>query len=171
MFQLTKGELEILRSQLVPSNDWKSQIETSNSAGNQEDRDWKSQNATSKFAKMGLRKQPYVFTELGVAMLSSVLRSPLAIQVNMGIMRAFVAFRHLATALPKPDVTADVVQLRKNFEELKLDIEDIMSNQNDINEDTRMQLELINESLAALQTNFRPPRRPIIGFNVPSEKV
>ena len=74
MFQLTKGELELLRSQLA----------TSNPIDNQKDRDWTSQNATSNFAKMGLRRLPYAFTELGVAMLSSVLRSPLAIQLNMG---------------------------------------------------------------------------------------
>ncbi len=41
-------------------------------------------------AKMGLRRKPYVFTEQGVAMLSSVLRSPQAVQVNIEIMRAFV---------------------------------------------------------------------------------
>jgi len=46
--------------------------------------DWKSQFATSNFVKKGLRKLPYAFTENGVAMLSSVLRSPLAIQVNIG---------------------------------------------------------------------------------------
>jgi len=41
-------------------------------------------------------------------------------------------------------------QLRQDFEDLKLDIEDLLANQNDINEDTRAQLELINQSLAAL---------------------
>ncbi len=62
----------------------KSQIVTSNVADNQDDSNWKSQIATSNFVKMGLRKPPYAFTENGVAMLSSVLRSPLAIQVNVG---------------------------------------------------------------------------------------
>ena len=75
MFQLTKGELEILKSQIVISN----------VADNQDDSNWKSQIATSNFVRMGLRKPPYAFTENGVAMLSSVLRSPLAIQVNIGI--------------------------------------------------------------------------------------
>ena len=87
MFQLTKGELELLRSQLA----------TSNQFGNQETTNWTSQNATSNSAKMGLRRQPYAFTELGVAMLSSVLRSPLAIQVNITIMRVFVTLRHLVS--------------------------------------------------------------------------
>lgn len=67
----------------------KSQIVTSNVVDNQDDSNWTSQIATSNFVKMGLRKPPYAFTENGVAMLSSVLRSPLAIQVNIGIMRAF----------------------------------------------------------------------------------
>jgi len=113
------------------------------------------------------RFQPYAFTENGVAMLSSVLRSPLAIQVNIGIMRVFTEFRRMATALPHNNLTTDLAQLRKDFEELKLDIEDILSNQNDINEDTRAQLELINQSLAALQANPKQPRRPIIGFSIP----
>ena len=46
----------------------------------------------------------------------------------------------------------------------------LLENQNDINEDTRAQLELINQSLAALQTTSRPPRRPIVGFSVPKDK-
>lgn len=54
---------------------------------------WKSQNVMSNSIKMGMRRNPYVFTELGVAMLSSVLTSKIAIQVNIGIMRAFVTVR------------------------------------------------------------------------------
>ena len=137
MFQLTKGELEILRSQI----------------------------ATSNFAKMGLRKTPYAFTENGVAMLSSVLRSPLAIQVNIGIMRAFTEFRKIATSLSLPNTAADVAQLRKDFEDLKLDIEDILHDQNDINESTRQQLDAISTALAELQSKEprQKPRRRI-GF-------
>ena len=55
--------------------------------------DWKSQFATSKSVVMGARKLPYAFTENGVAMLSSVLRSQTAIEANIRIMRAFVAMR------------------------------------------------------------------------------
>lgn len=157
MFQLTKGELEIL----------KSQIATSIMDDNQAYGNWKSQIVTSNFVKMGLRKLPYAFTENGVAMLSSVLRSPLAIQVNIGIMRVFTEIRRMAVALP--NTAADVAQLRKDFEELKLDIEDILADQNNINEDTRMQLELINQSLAALQAPPKKPHRPI-GFNIPTDK-
>ena len=62
---------------------------------------WKSQIVTSNSIKMGLRRKPYVFTELGVAMLSSVLKSPSAIQVNISIMRAFVAMREALSATSK----------------------------------------------------------------------
>ena len=54
---------------------------------------WKSQIVMSNSIKMGMRRSPYAFTELGVAMLSSVLNSKAAIQINMSIMRAFVAIR------------------------------------------------------------------------------
>src|SRR4030067_1437203 len=65
MFQLTASEAEILRSQI----------------------------ATSKKGGGGRRYRPYAFKEQGVAMLSSVLNSERAIQVNIAIMRAFVLMR------------------------------------------------------------------------------
>ena len=55
--------------------------------------DWKSQFATSNSVVMGARKRPYAFTESGIAMLSSVLHSQTAIEMNIRIMRAFVAMR------------------------------------------------------------------------------
>jgi hypothetical protein len=54
-----------------------------------------SQIATSKRGRGGRRKLPWVFTEQGVAMLSSVLKSPTAVRVNIEIMRAFVRMRRL----------------------------------------------------------------------------
>ncbi|MEX2176138.1 MAG: ORF6N domain-containing protein [Pirellulaceae bacterium] len=57
----------------------------------------KSQIATSKPGRGGKRKLPWVFTEHGVAMLSSVLRSPQAVQVNIAIMRAFVRTRKISS--------------------------------------------------------------------------
>jgi hypothetical protein len=70
MFQLTKAEAEVLRSQIVTSND----------------------------GRGGRRYAPYVFTEQGVAMLSGVLRSDRAIAVNIEIMRAFVELRRVAVS-------------------------------------------------------------------------
>lgn len=158
MFQLTKEEFDILKSQNAISNTFDNQMVAN----------LKSQNATSNWG--GTRKNPYAFTENGVAMLSSVLRSPLAIQVNIGIMRAFTEFRKIAASLSLPNTAADVAQLRKDFEELKLDIEDILHDQNDINESTRAQLEAINSALAELQVEHRQePKRKRIGFIQPKD--
>lgn len=56
---------------------------------------WRSQIVTSKADRMGLRYRPMAFTEQGVAMLSSVLNSERAIQVNIQIMRAFTRLREM----------------------------------------------------------------------------
>ena len=56
---------------------------------------WRCQFGTSQSDKMGLRYKPMVFTEQGVAMLSSVLRSKRAIHVNIQIMRAFTQLRKM----------------------------------------------------------------------------
>lgn len=62
----------------------------------EETRNWKSQYVTSNPGmKMGHRKRPHAFTEQGVAMLSSVLNSERAVQVNVSIMRAFVRMRQV----------------------------------------------------------------------------
>lgn len=125
--------------------------------------DWKSHIVMSNSVKMGLRKLPFAFTELGVAMLSSVLSSKTAIQINMGIMRAFVAVRQSIANLPDTDLRLS--RLEQNFKDLKSDLEEIFADYNDINEDTRIQLEMINESLAELQTDKkRMIKRPKIGF-------
>ena len=54
---------------------------------------WKSQIVTSNYAKMGLRKRPYVFTEHGVVMLASVLRSKTASKISIKIVNAFIEMR------------------------------------------------------------------------------
>ena len=108
---------------------------------------------------------PYAFTEQGLAMLSGILNSDIAIDVNINIMRAFVAIRRMAASLPKSDASADVAQLRKDFEELKLDLEEILHDQNDINENTRTQLDAISEALAELQSkDVQQKPRKRIGF-------
>jgi hypothetical protein len=58
---------------------------------------WKSQTVMSNTDKMGLRRPPFVFTEQGVAMLSAVLRSDIAIKVSIQIINAFVQLRSMAT--------------------------------------------------------------------------
>jgi len=138
MFQLTKEEWEILMSQI----------------------------ATSSWG--GTRKLSYAFTEQGVAMLSGLLNSDVAIAANIGIMRAFVAVRQL---ILNPPVN-EVKELQNEVRELKQYIENVFTDYNDINEDTRLQLEFINETLAELQTKNKEldkPRNPI-GFTAPQYK-
>ena len=115
----------------------------------------------------GTRYMPFAFTEQGVAMLSSVLNSDAAISINIGIMRAFVAMRQM---IAQPPVNK-LDELQQEMKELKRYIEEVFSDQNDINEDTRVQLELINQTLAELQAQKRfteKPRKPI-GFIQPKD--
>ena len=136
MFQLTKEEFDQLKTNLI------------------------FQNGISNWG--GTRKLPYAFTEQGPAMLSGISNSDTAIQVNINIMRAFVAMRRLISN-PPVDKNAE---LREEMKKLKDYLEEIFADQNDINEDTRIQLELINQTLAELQVHQKlsdKPRRPI-GF-------
>ena len=135
MFELTKEEIS--RSQIVILN--------------------KGRGSNIKYA-------PFAFTELGVAMLSSVLNSPTAIEINRGIMRVFVAMRQLIHTSPVDNIG----ELKNELKELKEYIEEVFTDQNDINEDTRMQLELINQTLAELQTKDRGfNERKRIGYKLP----
>ena len=139
MFELAKNEIfEISRSQFVTLNKGR--------GGN-------------------IKYLPFAFTELGVAMLSSVLNSDTAIEMNRNIMRAFVAVRQLVLNPPIDKAH----ELQNELKALKQYIEDIFSDQNDINEDTRMQLELINESLAELQAKKKESDKTHtpVGFTAP----
>jgi hypothetical protein len=73
-----------------------------------------SQNATSKPGRGGKRKLPWVFTEHGVAMLSSVLRSPQAVQVNIAIMRAFVRMRRISST--PGELVSQLLELAKTVQ-------------------------------------------------------
>ena len=140
MFELTKEEWETLRCKISTLN-----------------------GGRGKHPKY----MPYAFTELGVSMLSSVLNSDLAIEININIMRAFVAVRQMISLPPANTLT----ELQQEVADLKIYIEEVLSDQNDINEETAMQLELINQSLAELQMKRQreeKPRRPI-GFIQPKD--
>ena len=108
---------------------------------------------------------PHAFTEEGVAMLSGVLHSEIAIDVNISIMRAFVALRKLPALIRKTD-------LLETKREIMDYIDEILSDQNDINESTRAQLDAISTALAELQAsrsqNATLNRRPI-GFIQPKD--
>jgi hypothetical protein len=105
---------------------------------------------------------PFAFTEQGVAMLSGLLNSDVAIAVNISIMRAFVMVRQL---MINPPGEKNYVQ-KHELTELKQYLEEIFTDYNDINEDTRLQLELINETLAEMQSKntFSAKPRRKIGF-------
>lgn len=65
-------------------------------------------------AKMGLRRPPYAFSEQGVAMLSSVLRSDRAVSVNIEIMRAFVRLREILSS--HADLAQRLDELEKKYD-------------------------------------------------------
>ena len=107
---------------------------------------------------------PHAFTEQGLAMLSGVLNSDIAIDVNISIMRAFVSLRRVSAVVRK----GDLIEMRKD---ILTYIDDILADQNDINESTRAQLDAISIALAELQAKPAEdkPRRPI-GFIQPKDE-
>ncbi|MBM4146825.1 MAG: ORF6N domain-containing protein [Nitrospira sp.] len=121
MFQLNYQEVAALRSQFV----------------------------TSKTGRGGRRYQPYVFTEQGVAMLSSVLNSERAIEVNIAIMRAFVKLREMLSS--NKELALKLAQLERKIE--KHDDE----------------IKLIFDAIRQLMTPPEPKRKKI-GFRREEEK-
>lgn len=117
MFQLTSDEVELLRSQI----------------------------ATSKKGRGGRRTLPYVFTEQGVAMLSSVLNSEKAIQINIQIMNTFVQMRQWA--IENKDLARRIAELENYF------IEHCKDNKSDMKE--------IYEAIDLLMDRTKPVK---IGF-------
>ena len=102
----------------------------------------------------GSRYGAFAFTMLGVAMLSSVLRSDAAIRVNRDIMRAFVSLRQIVMF---PDTSDRLLRIESEISHIKEEMNDTLADQNDINESTRAQLDAISEALAELQA--KEPRR------------
>ena len=167
MFQLTKEEWDFLTKSAPEQS-----LEVYKVNSFSDNYNLRSQSVTSRFPDKwgGNRRPPYAFTEIGVAMLSSVLKSEVAIQTNRKIMKAFVAYRHLAE-LP---LAATYLDLRKQIEDLRNEVNDILADQNDINESTRAQLDAISTALAELQASkcqigTLNKRRPI-GFVQPKDE-
>jgi hypothetical protein len=124
MFQLSKDEVAALRSQIATSNN----------------------------GRGGRRYAPYVFTELGVAMLSSVLRSKTAIAVNIEIMRAFVELRR---------VVGSYAELERRLEQLERNTDERLGGHDE-------QLAQIFEALRHLMPPPSKPKRPV-GFRIREE--
>ena len=107
---------------------------------------------------------PFAFTEIGVAMLSSILRSETAINANRAIMRAFVAMRNYITTTTS--VSAELAEIRAKLALLERNDEDNMEAVNDLSEDMRQELDNIYQAIAALSVKpqqVTPPHTPI-GF-------
>lgn len=135
MFELTKEEFESLRSQIASSN-----------------------------KRGGTRYMPFAFTEQGVAMLSSVLNSEAAIEINISIMRAFVTVRQYLSSVNS--ATKEIEELKQRMKMLEEGNEDTIAAINDLSEDTRKELDDIYLALSQLaekqkQVNKQTERRPI----------
>lgn len=111
---------------------------------NQELTNWKSQFVTSNSSMyMGLRKPPHAFTEQGVAMLSSVLNSDRAIEVNIEIMRAFVKLRYLVAS--NKELAARLDKLEAQYDE---------------------QFAIVFQAIRELMTPPEPLKKQQIGFRL-----
>ncbi|MDH6343848.1 hypothetical protein M2480_002201 [Parabacteroides sp. PFB2-12] len=112
--------------------------------------------------------QPFAFTQEGVAMLSGVLRSPVAVQVNISIMRAFVAVRNVLTTTKEENMLPALINRIKALEEVS---EETFTAINDLSEDTQKEFDDIYIALAELAAKHKQenkPRNPI-GFRKPEE--
>lgn len=135
MFQITKEEFEELKSNLI------------------------SQNAISSWG--GTRKLPYAFTGQGLAMLSGVLNSDIAININISIMRAFVAIRNGIAAINSNKELEDLKARIKALEEIS---EDTFAAINDLSEDNRKEFDDIYLALSQLATSKKQIANNPIGY-------
>ena len=142
MFQLTHQEFANLKSQIVTSS-------------------WG-----------GVRKMPYAFTEQGVAMLSGLLSSDIAINANIAIMRAFVAMRNYI--MTTTTVTAELSEIRARLALLEQTGKDNAEAVSDLSEDMRQELDNIYQAIAELSVKLPQARKASqpIGFKrtPPEEK-
>jgi hypothetical protein len=131
MFRLTQDEWNNLMSQFVTSN------------------------------RGGVRKLPYAFTEQGLAMLSGVLNSPTAIQINIAIMRTFVAIRQTLAPYGTHTTLKNIENRVKALEQAG---EETLAAINDLSEDTRREFDEIYIALSEIsekQKQLTKPRQPI----------
>ena len=107
--------------------------------------------------------KPFAFTELGVAMLSSVLNSKTAIEINRNIMRAFVAIRNYT--LQATTSSIEIKELQERIKSLEMANEETLCAINDLSEDTQKSLDDIYIALSELATKKKNnAKRPKIGY-------
>jgi len=146
MFELTFEEYNSLIISL------RSQIATSNERG-------------------GRRHMPFAFTEQGVAMLSSVLKSDRAIIINRSIIRAFVAMRNYI--MSTKTITSELEAIKAKLELLERNDEDNLEAINDLSEDMRQEIDTIYQAIAALsikEPTQNESQRQKIGFKTQNSK-
>ncbi|WP_297973368.1 ORF6N domain-containing protein [uncultured Bacteroides sp.] len=136
MFQLNKEEWDNLKSQFVTSS-------------------WG-----------GIRKLPFAFTEQGLAMLSGILNSDIAIYVNIAIMRAFVAIRQ---GLPAVNTHQELEELKNRVKALEELSEETLSAINDLSEDNRKELDDVYMALSQLARKKEIQQSPI-GYKAIQER-
>jgi len=138
MFQLTKEEWNVLRFQFE----------------------------TSK--RGGRRYMPYAFSEQGVAMLSGLLNSDIAIEVNISIMRAFIAIRNVLVVAKDEDLLPALMERIKTLEEIS---EETLAAINDLSEDNRREFDDIYIALAELAAKHNPTNKPRIPIGYIKPKI
>ena len=126
------------------------------------------QNMMSQFVISSKRKTsapPFAFTEQGVAMLASVLKSPIAVAASISIMRAFVQVRQYL--LTSASMTAELKELRAKVDLLAMQQEENLGAVNDLSEDVRQDIDnlylAIGELSSRMEEKKHEPRRKI-GF-------
>ena len=148
MFELTKEEYDSLRCNNFTLNNVGDSLRCKNFTSNK---------------RGGNRYLPFVFTREGIAMLSGLLRSEIAIKANINIMRAF--FQMQEALLIVSNTQLQLEQIRAEIKQLRTDMNETLADQNDINEMTRAQLEAISDALMELQNHDKNPLAlPEIGY-------
>ena len=130
----------------------------------------RSQIATSK-EKGGRRYMPFAFTEQGVAMLSSVLKSERAILVNRSIIRTFVSIRKYIMSTTM--ITAELEAIKAKLQLMERNDEENLEAINDLSEDMRKEIDTIYKAIAALsvkEPSQKETQRQKIGFKTQNDK-
>ena len=107
---------------------------------------------------------PFAFTEEGVAMLSGVLRSSVAVQVNRAIMRAFVAMNNYLIQVSQ--YSAELAELRSRLLLVEREVRENLEAMNHLSEDVRRDFDTVFEAIGALSVKLPEARKPAqkIGF-------
>jgi phage regulator Rha-like protein len=153
MFQLTQAEYDSLRSQIVTSKDEPENLKSQSATSKDKNDKLRSQIAISKNGKGGRRYLPFAFTEHGVIMLSSILNSEIANQINIAVVKAFIEMRRY---IARP--------IRKKLDDLE---KILMLHIDDTNHNFANHAAIINEIITKLNNLIESPPKPKrkIGFN------